>query len=156
MNTVNPITGEVEDAETFPGTTTTLVPLNLAGMSEDDILAMFPTPVQAAGALIYARAVSLRAPKALDERRRALKIAERELTIAVALGAQTLLTEYPRMPMSERRDLARATDSRAKAAQEARDEAWLLLEYTRDHEKAISRDIDILRSLNANLRGEHR
>ena len=149
-------TGEVRDDEQFPGTDVTLVPLNLAGMSEEQILELLPTPTQAAGALIYARAVSMRAPKALDERRRALKAAERELTIAVALGAQALLTEYPRMPMTERRDLARATDSRVKAAQEAVDEAWLLLEYARDYEKAISRDIDILRSLNANLRAEHR
>jgi len=149
-------TGEVHDDEQFPGTDVTLVPLNLAGMSEEQILELLPTPTQAAGALIYARAVSMRAPKALDERRRALKAAERELTIAVALGAQALLTEYPRMPMTERRDLARATDSRVKAAQEAVDEAWLLLEYARDYEKAISRDIDILRSLNANLRAEHR
>lgn len=153
---VDPNTGEVVDESTFPGTDTALVPLNLASMSEEQILELIPTPMQAAGALIYARAVSLRAPKALDERRRALKTAERELTIAVALGAQSLLTEYPRMPMTERRDLARATDSRVQAAQEAVDEAWLLLEYTRDHEKAIGRDIDILRSLNANLRGEHR
>ncbi len=153
---VDPNTGEVVDESNFPGTDTSLVPLNLASMSEEQILELLPTPTQAAGALIYARAVSLRAPKALDERRRVLKTAERELTIAVALGAQALLTEYPRMPMTERRDLARATDSRVKAAQEAVDEAWLLLEYTRDHEKAIGRDIDILRSLNANLRAEHR
>lgn len=152
----DPITGEVIEQPTFAGTEVDLVPLNLASMSEEEIIALLPTPIQAAGALTYARRVSLRAPKALDERRRALKAAERDLTIAVALGAQTLLTEYPRMPMTERRDLARATDSRVKAAQEAADEAWLLLEYTRDHERAIARDIDILRSLNANLRAEHR
>lgn len=153
---VNPLTGEVEETETMPGTDAALVPLNLSRLSEEEILAMFPTPVQAAGALLQARAVSLRAPAALDAYRRKLKEAERELTIAVALGAQALLAEYPRLPMSERRDLAKATDSRVRRALEDRDTAWLELEYARDYERAISRDIDILRSLNANLRGEHR
>ena len=86
----------------------------------------------------------------------ALKKAEKDLTIAIALGAERLLTDYPRMPMTERRDLARATDQRVKDAETARDDAWLLLEYAKDYDRAIGRDIDILRSLNANLRGEVR
>jgi hypothetical protein len=153
---VNPITGEVVDEETFPGTQTALVPLNLAGMSEDEILAMFPTPVQAAGALLYARDVARRAPAALDHYRTALKKAEKELRIAVALAAEQLLSMYPRMPMAERRDLARAVDDRTIAAQDAVDDAYLQLEYARDFDRMIGRDIDILRSLNANMRGEHR
>lgn len=153
---VNPITGEVEEPEKIPGTDVELVPLNLAAMDEDQLLALFPTPVQAAGALMYARNVARRAPAALNEYRTQLKARERELTIAIAVAARDLLAEYPRMPMTERRDLARAEDSRVKAAQEAHDEAWLLLEYARDYDRAIGRDIDILRSLNANLRGEHR
>ena len=153
---VNPITGEVEEPQNFPGTDTALVPLNLAGMSEDDILAMFPTPVQAAGALLYARDVARRAPAALDHYRTALKTAERELRIAVALAAEQLLSMYPRMPMSERRDLARAIDDRTMAAQDAVDTAFLQLEFARDFDRMIGRDIDVLRSLNANLRSEHR
>ncbi len=48
--------------------------------------------------------------------------------------------------------------SRNKARQGVQSEgvAWLLLEYARDYDRAIGRDIDILRSLNANFRGEHR
>lgn len=143
-------TGEVIDAPME------LVPLNLAALSEDDLIALLPTPIQCAGALQYARQVAARAPKALNELRTTLKERERELTIALAVGARDLLAVYPRMPMTERRDLARATDSRVKAAQEAVDDAWLLLEYARDYDRAIGRDIDILRSLNANFRGEHR
>lgn len=154
--TVNPLNGEVEDAETFPGTDIELVPLNLAHLDEDAIAAMFPTPAQAAGALLYSRQVASRAPAALNGYRTALKRAERDLTIAIALGAERMLETYPRMPMTERRDLARATDPKVKAAETARDEAWLLLEYARDYDRAIGRDIDILRSLNANLRTEHR
>lgn len=153
---VNPITGEVEEVETIPGTDVELVPLNLAGMDEEQLLQLFPTPVQAAGALLYARNVARRAPAALNNYRTALKARERELTIAIAVAARDLLAEYPRMPMTERRDLARAADKRVREAQEAHDDAWLLLEYARDYDRAIGRDIDILRSLNANLRSEHR
>lgn len=148
---VDPATGEVRDTPTVD-----LVPFNLAGLDEDELLAMFPTPVQCAGALIRARALVARAPAVLNEYRAALAIAERDLTIAVAKGARDLLSEYPRMPMTERRDLARATDQRVLAAQEARDDAWLLLQYSKDKKDALFEDVGILRSLNANFRGEHR
>ena len=150
MPDVNPITGEVEEPEHIPGTDTELVPLNLSAMSEDELIALFPTPVQAA------RNVARRAPAALDRYRRKLKTAERDLTVALALGAEKILEVYPRMPMGERRDLARAIDDRVKDAQLAADTAWLEMEYARDFDRMIGRDIDILRSLNANLRGEHR
>lgn len=153
---VNPITGEVEEHDTLPGTDTALVPLNLSAMSEDELIALFPTPVQAAGALLYARNVARKAPAALDTYRRKLKTAERDLTIALALGAESILETYPRMPMTERRDLARAIDDRVIKAQTAVDDAWLAMEYARDFDRMIGRDIEILRSLNANLRGEHR
>ena len=148
---VDPVTGEVEES---PGVD--LVPLNLAGLDEAELLALFPTPVQCAGALIKARAMVARAPAVLNEYRTALAVAERDLTIAVAKGARDLLAEYPRMPMTERRDLARATDDRVLAAQEARDTAWLLLQYAKDKKDALFEDVGILRSLNANFRGEHR
>lgn len=153
---VNPLTGEVEEPEKFPGSEIELVPLNLASLDEDAIAQMFPTPAQAAGALLYSRQVAARAPAALNVYRTALKQAEKDLALAIAVGARDILSEYPRMPMTERRDLARATDPKVRAAEEARDTAWLLLEYARDYDRAIGRDIDILRSLNANLRGEVR
>lgn len=150
---VNFTTGEVEDDDP---TGMDLVPLNLAALNEDELIALLPTPVQCAGALQYARQAAARAPKALNELRHALADRERELTIALAVASRDLLAKYPRMPMTERRDLARAEDDRVRTAQEARDSAWLLLEYARDYDRAIGRDIDILRSLNANMRGEHR
>jgi hypothetical protein len=153
---VNPITGEVVEEETFPGTDTHLVPLNLGSLNEDELLALFPTPAQAAGALLKARDVNGRAPAALARFREALLKAEGELRIAIALGAEELLTIYPRMSMTERRSLALAINDRAKKAQDDRDTAYLQMEYARDFERAIGRDIEILRSLNANLRTEHR
>jgi hypothetical protein len=148
MTEVNEATGEVTDAPME------LVPLNLAALSEDDLLAMFPSPIQAAGALMHARQVNARAPHALNEYRTQLMTAERELRIATALAVRDLLAEFPRSNITERRLLAADTD-RVKQAQEARDTAWLLLEFARDYAKAIAQDIDILRSLNANLRQEH-
>lgn len=151
MSIANPDTGEVVDS---PGADVELVTLNLASLDEEELLRL-PTPVQAAGALIRAREAARRAPAALDTYRRRLKVAERDLVIAIAKGARDLLDEYPRMLITERRDLARATDKRVLEAVEARDEAWCLMEYARDWDRALGRDIDILRSLNANLRQEH-
>ncbi|MGN7861482.1 hypothetical protein ACTJI8_12950 [Microbacterium sp. 22303] len=151
MNVDEP-TGEVLEA----GTDVELVTLNLAGLNEAELLALFPTPVQCAGALLKARAAVTRAPAVLNEYRTALADRERDLTIALAKAARDLLADYPRMPMTERRDLARAEASAVREAQEARDTAWLLLQYAKDRKDSLFEDIGILRSLNANFRGEHR
>lgn len=151
---VNPITGEVDEVETVPGTDVELVPLNLAGMDENALLALFPTPVQAAGALIQARIVARRAPAALNTYRTKLKRAETDLKVQIAVAVRDLVEDYPKATLTERRMLAYTVD-RVKTAQDAADTAWLELEYARDFDRAIGRDIDILRSLNANLRGEH-
>lgn len=148
--TVQPQTGEVTDARDLE-----LVPFNLAAMDEDALLALFPSEVQAAGALIKARQASSRVPAALNQRREELRSAERALTVQLGLAVRDLAAELPRATLTERRMIA-ATDPRVIAAQERRDDAWLLLEYTRDWERAIARDIDILRSLNANFRGERK
>src|SRR5690606_26698253 len=50
---INPVTGEVEEVEA--GSVVEMVPLDLANLSEDELLAMFPSPVQVAGALMIAR-----------------------------------------------------------------------------------------------------
>lgn len=144
-------TGEVDES---PGVE--LVTLDLAHLDEDELLGMFPSPVQCAGALLKARASLRRAPAVLNEYRTALSDRERDLTVALAIAARDLLGEYPRMPMTERRDLARAVDDRVTRAQEARDEAWLLLQYAKDKKDTLFEDIGVLRSLNANFRGEHR
>lgn len=146
VDALNPITGEVEPME--------LVPLNLAALNEDDLIAMFPTPIQASGALLHARHVNARAPHALNTYRSQLVTAEKHLRIAIALAMRDLAAEFPRASMTERRLLA-AADERVVTAQDARDTAWLLLEFAKDYAKAIANDIDILRSINANFRQEH-
>lgn len=146
----NPLTGEVQER---PGMD--LVPLDLAALSEDELLAMFPTPVQAAGALLHARHVNARAPHALNEYRTQLQKAERSLQLAIAISVRELAIEYPRATLTERRMLAVA-EPLVSNAQDARDTAWLLYEFARDYEKAIARDIEVLRSLNANFRTEHK
>jgi hypothetical protein len=147
---VDPITGEVTEQ---PGME--LVPLNLAALSEDDLLAMFPTPIQAAGALLHARAVNARAPHALNEYRGKLRSAERDLQLATAKTVRDLAGTFPRATLTERKMLA-VEDERVRAAQDEFDTAWLLYEFARDYAKSIAQDIEILRSVNANFREEHR
>lgn len=132
-----------------------LVPLNLSAMSEEALIALFPTPIQAAGALILARETAARAPRALSKYRTQLQKAERSLQVELALALRRLAEEFPRSTMTERKILA-SSDEKVSEAQDARDDAWLMFEYARDYDKAIGRDIDILRSLNANFRGEHK
>jgi hypothetical protein len=148
--TVDPITGEVVDEPSME-----LVPLNLAALDEDELIAMFPTPIQAAGALLHARHVNARAPHALNEYRTALVKAENMLRLALAKTVRDLATEYPRATLTERKLLA-VEDERMKTAQDERDTAWLLFEFARDYAKAIAQDIEVLRSLNANFRTEHK
>lgn len=132
-----------------------LVPWNLAALDEDQLREMFPTPVQAMGALIAARAVIARAPKALDDYRTKLRTSERNLKIAIGLAVHELRESYPRATMTELRDLAHALDDRVLEAVEARDTAWLEMEYAKDFADAIHDDVEVLRSINKNIRGEH-
>src|SRR5690606_36937666 len=85
---VNPITGEVSES-------LELVPLNLAALDEDALRELFPTPIQAAGALIHARSVAARAPHALNVYRSALVSADRKLAIATALAVRDLQADFP-------------------------------------------------------------
>lgn len=147
--TLDPITGELVDEASME-----LVPLNLSALSEDELLALLPTPIQAAGALVKAREVNARAPHALNAYRTALRTAERKLQIATALAVRDLAVEFPRTTLTERRMVAVAEDA-VKAAQDEYDTAWLLYEFARDYAKAIAQDIEVLRSLNANFRREH-
>ncbi|MGU3424007.1 hypothetical protein ACLBWV_03655 [Microbacterium paraoxydans] len=156
--TVNFETGEVVDeieaAENVGGME--LVPLNLAALDESALLAMFPTPVQAAGALIWARQANNRAPKALSDYRRALRKAQRDKKIALGLAVKDMRVEYPRATLTELREIAYGADDRVIRALDAEDDAWLEFEYAKDYAAAIKEDIEILRSINANFRGEHR
>ncbi|MFB7843601.1 hypothetical protein [Microbacterium sp. NPDC056052] len=133
-----------------------LVPLNLAALSEDELLAVLPTPVQAAGALIRARETNARAPRALSRYRGILRKAQRDKKVALGRAVKDLRAEFPRATLTELRELAYGADERVIAALDAEDDAWLAFEYAKDFAAAIQEDIEILRSLNANFRGEHR
>lgn len=128
-----------------------LVPLNLTLLNEDELLAMFPTPVQCAGALLMARQMIAQAPAVLAERSKAVKDAKRELIIARGYARQSAAGRD-----AETRRLVAESDSEVLKAWEAIDTAELALEYARERRKSLSEDIEILRSLNANFRGEHR
>ena len=128
-----------------------LVPLDLAGLDEDALLALFPTPVQCAGALLQARRMIAHAPAVLAARSKAVKDAKRNLIVARGYARQRAVGRD-----AETRKLIAESDADVLQAWEAIDTAELALEYARELRKTLSEDIEILRSLNANFRGEHR
>lgn len=146
MTEVNPATGEVADE---PGVE--LVPLNLAALDEDEVIALFPTPIQAAGALIMARRVLAEAPAILSARSAAVKARKRELLVARGYAYQRAEGRN-----AEIRKAIADSDPDVIAAWERIDTAELALEYAREVRKSLSEDIEILRSLNANFRQEHK
>jgi hypothetical protein len=129
---IDPETGEVVERPIE------LVASDIANIDEDQLIALFPTPAQAAGALLLARQKVARAPRALRDAKMQLKAAERDLRVIT--GRVTL-------------ELA-ASDARVGEAEEARDVAWLALEYAKDWDRALGRDVELLRSVNANFRAE--
>lgn len=128
-----------------------LVPLDLARLDEEELIAIFPTPVQAAGALLIARERVAAAPPVLARLSRAVKDAKRTLLVARAFAEKRAEGST-----AESRRIQREADPEVIAAGEAVDDAELHLEYAREHRKSLSEDVEILRSLNANFRGEHR
>lgn len=128
-----------------------LVPLDLAAMDEDELLKLFPTPVQCAGALLSARRMIANAPAVLAARSKAVKDAKRNLIVARGYARQSAVGRD-----AETRRLVAESDAEVLKAWEAIDIAELALEYAREMRKTLTEDIEILRSLNANFRGEHR
>ena len=127
-----------------------LVPLDLAAMNEDELLELFPSPVQCAGALLKARRMIAQAPAVLAARSKAVKDAKRNLIVARGYARQRAVGRD-----AETRKLVAESDADLVQAWEAIDVAELALEYAREMRKTLSEDIEILRSLNANFRGEH-
>ncbi|MDR6691365.1 hypothetical protein J2X55_002277 [Microbacterium sp. 1154] len=142
----DPTTGGISDQ----GPSVDLVPLNLASLDEDELIHLFPTPVQCAGALLQARQAIARAPEILAGRSKAVKDAKRLLAAARGYARQNAQGRD-----AETRKLVAESDASVIEAWEHLDVCELALEYARERRKSLSEDIDILRSLNANFRGEH-
>jgi hypothetical protein len=129
-----------------------IVPLNIAELDEATLLAMFPTPVQCAGALIIARERMARVPAALSALQKERDRVARRLVVAKGLAFQA--GRKAGMSVSDA-NAWRDTDDDVQQAQADLDHAQLAYDYGRDRRRAIEKDIDVLRSLNANFRGEH-
>ena len=142
---VDPSTGEVREPAEVE-----LVPLNLASLNEQELFQMFPSPVQCAGALLIARRTLAEAPAILAARSKALKDAKRNL-----ISARGYAYQKAEGRDAATRRLVAESNADVIAAWEAIDTCELALEYARERRKSLSEDIDILRSLNANFRGEH-
>jgi len=147
---VNPITGVVEEIDA--DSVVELVPLDLVSLSEDELLELFPSPIQVAGALHIARARIGRAPVVLKELSAAVKAARRDLLIAKGKAYRD--ARQAGFNITDARAYSEV-DGPVVAAREAVDDAELELEFGRDLRKSLTTDIDILRSLNANIRAEH-
>lgn len=143
MTMVNEQTGELADIQ--------LVPLGLSDLDEDELLKMFPSPVQCAGALLIARRHLAEAPAVINERSRRLKAAKRMLIVARGYA----LKQVEGRTAEIRKAVAEA-EPNVITAWEHIDECELALEYAREVRKSLSEDVEILRSLNANFRTEHR
>lgn len=147
MNDIDPMTGEVVQRPLE------VVAVDIAALDEQELAQLFPTPVQAAGALLKARQAVARAPYALRKAKEKLRAAERDLKLAIARATLELAEQFQGMSVSERSKLAEA-DARVVDARETADMAWIELEYAKDWDRALGRDVELLRSVNANMRAE--
>lgn len=147
MSDIDPMTGEVVQRPLE------VVAVDIAALDEQELAQLFPTPVQAAGALLKARQAVARAPYALRKAKEKLRAAERDLKLAIARATLELAEQFQGMSVSERSKLAEA-DARVVDARETADMAWIELEYAKDWDRALGRDVELLRSVNANMRAE--
>lgn len=147
MSALDTETGEIHDEDLA------LVPLHIAELDEEELLKLFPTPVQCAGALLIARERIANAPGALQQLGNEVRGAKRTLIVERAKARIRYRGEG--WNITDAKDLA-DHDEKVVAALEAVDAAELGLEYGRDLRRTLEKEIDILRSLNANFRGEHR
>ena len=147
MNDIDPMTGEVVQRPLE------VVAVDIAALDAQELAQLFPTPVQAAGALLKARQAVARAPYALRKAKEKLRAAERDLKLAIARATLELAEQFQGMSVSERSKLAEA-DARVVDARETADMAWIELEYAKDWDRALGRDVELLRSVNANMRAE--
>lgn len=147
MSALDTDTGEIHDEDLA------LVPLHIAELDEEELLKLFPTPVQCAGALLIARERIANAPGALQQLGNEVRGAKRTLIVERAKARIRYRGEG--WNITDAKDLA-DHDEKVVAALEAVDTAELGLEYGRDLRRTLEKEIDILRSLNANFRGEHR
>lgn len=147
MNDIDPMTGEVVQRPLE------VVAVDIAALDEQELAQLFPTPVQAAGALLKARQAVARAPYALRKAKEKLRAAERDLKLAIARATLELAEQFQGMSVSERSKLAEA-DARVVDTRETADMAWIELEYAKDWDRALGRDVELLRSVNANMRAE--
>lgn len=142
----------MSDDEQQPTVEVEIVPLHIAELDEAALLAMFPTPVQCAGALIMARERVLNAPAVLKQYSRTAKRAAARLKARRALAFREGREAGMSVPDA---NAWRDAHDDVAAAQETLDDATLAYEYAQDMRRALEKDVDLLRSLNANFRGEH-
>lgn len=155
---VNPVTGEVEgdwrvDAENAD--TGIMVPLNLSQLTEAEVVQAFPTAGELEQALLASRTRLGRAAPFLSDASRVLKKTKRDFIVARAVARQNV-RETGIWKTEKDVDAAIDRDDSVQRALTIVDDAALKLEYARELKNSLHMDIEILRSLNSNMRGEVR
>jgi hypothetical protein len=154
----NPITGEVEEGwrpSNEDAAAGVLVPLNLGQLSEEMVHQAFPTAGQLEQALLASRTRIGRSGDYIVEQSKDLKKAKRDLIVAKGVARGTV-RESGIYKTEKDVDAAVDRDPGVYRAMVRVDDAALRLEYARELKSALYLDVEILRSLNSNMRSETR
>ena len=154
----NPVTGEVEEnwrPTNIDADAGVMVPLNLRQLSESDVVQAFPTAGELEQALLASRVRLGRAAPFLNAQSEVLKKAKRDLVVAKAV-ARHKTREAGLFKTEKDVDAAFDRDRIVYQAIVRVDDAALKLEYARELKSSLHADIEILRSLNTNMRNEVR
>jgi hypothetical protein len=155
---VNPVTGEVEEnwrPENDDADVGVMVPLNLRLLSESDVVQAFPTAGELEQALLASRVRLGRAAPFIVKQSESLKKAKRDLVVARAVSRQNT-REGGLFKTEKDVDAAIDRDTLVYRAVVRVDDAAMKLEYARELKSSLHADIEILRSLNTNMRNEVR
>jgi hypothetical protein len=155
---INPITGEVEEtwhASNDDADDGVMVPLNLNALSEHDVVQAFPTAGQLEQALLLSRIRLGRSAPYLSEQSEQLKKAKRDLIVAKAVSRGNA-RDSGLYKTADDISAAVDRDTLVYRAIVRVDDAAVKLEYARELKSSLHADIDILRSLNTNMRNEVR
>lgn len=150
--TVNAITGEVDDWEAGDDPTEgVLLPTNLADLEDDAVAQAFPTPVEIEAGLVRSRTRIGRSVRVIKHQVERVRVAKRALLVARASARQDA-----RAAGGTEKDIAAAIDldDTVREALAEVDDAAVALEYARQLKSGLYLDVEILRSLNSNVRSE--
>jgi hypothetical protein len=150
---INPVTGEVDEWQGDDPASGVLVPVHLADLDEDGIAQALPSPYQVERALIESRTRIGRSANVVRDASTKVRESKRDLVLAKALARETARASGT---YRTEKDLAAAVelDDTVQQAYDAMHEAIAAYEYARLLRSSLWKDIEVLQSINANMRQE--